>query len=195
MLGLFLSTLAPNENTVIYLVLLVLFFQIIFAGVIFELSGPAQELSALTLSRWTMEGLGTSADMEGLNEFTRTHFRPDPITEEVSMEVPRLDDDWEPVSVVTSTEEIPVSCPSGVTITVPCPAPEITENEVVTVTETVTETRTFTPTVQEIVNEREFQINYDHTASHLCGTWLLLIGAGLFFGVGTLVVLKQKEAG
>jgi len=195
MMGLLISALVPNTNTVIYVVLLVLFFQIIFAGVIFDLPGVAKNLSTLTLTRWAMEGLGTSADMEWLNGLTRTRFQPDPITKEVSLDVPKPDPEWEPVTVVTKTQEIAVPCPSGINVTIPITVPEVTRHEMVTVTETVTETKTFTPTVQEITGEREFQIDYTHTTGHLCWDWLMLLGFALAFGIGTIIVLKQKDVG
>ncbi|MGC9398120.1 MAG: FHA domain-containing protein [Anaerolineae bacterium] len=192
MLGLFLSTLAPNENTVIYLVLLVLFFQIIFAGVIFELPGVSASISKFTLSRWTMEGLGTTVNVERLNELNRTRFRPDPVTEEISMEVPKLAEDWDPVTVVTQTKEVAVACPSG-EIQVPMEVPEIRENEVVTVTETVTETHTVTPDPQEISNAQTFQIDYTRTPLHLLKTWLTLGVFGVAAAVATCLALRQKD--
>ena len=73
--------------------------------------------------------------------------------------------------------------------------PDVTTHEMVTVTETVTETKTFTPTVQDIIGEREFQIDYTHTAGHLCWDWLMLIGFGLVFGLATAIVLKRKDVG
>jgi ABC-type multidrug transport system ATPase subunit/pSer/pThr/pTyr-binding forkhead associated (FHA) protein len=66
-LGLFISALATSQNTVIYLVLLVLFIQIVFSGAIFELSPAAQPFSYLTITRWSLEALGASTDMAGLN--------------------------------------------------------------------------------------------------------------------------------
>ncbi len=193
MMGLLVSALVPNTNTVIYVVLLALFFQIIFAGVIFDLPGVAGDLSTLTLTRWTMEGLGTSANMEWLNGLTRTRFQPDPIIEEISTEVERPAEDWEPVTVVTETQEIVVPCPSGINVTVPITVPDVTTHEMVTVTETVTETVTVEPEPMDIASEREFQINYIHTAGHLCWDWLMLIGFGLVFGLGTVIVLKWKD--
>nr|HID13684.1 ATP-binding cassette domain-containing protein [Anaerolineae bacterium] len=195
MMGLLISALVPNTDTVIYVVLLVLFFQIIFAGVIFDLPGVAKNFSALTLTRWAMEGLGTSVDVERLNGLTRTRFQPDPITKEVSLDVPKPDPEWEPVTVVTETREIVVPCPSGINVTVPITVPEVMTHEMVTVTETVTETKTFTPTVQTIAGERELQIDYTHTAGHLCWNWLLLIGFGLVLGLATVIVLKRKDVG
>lgn len=192
MLGLFVSTLAPNENTVIYLVLLLLFFQIIFAGVIFELPGISGQISKLTLSRWTMEGLGTSVNVERLNKLNRTRFQPDPVTEEVSMDVPKVDERWEPVTVFTRTEKMAVACPSG-NIEVPVKVPEIRENEIVTVTETMTKTHTLTPDPQEISNAQTFQIDYTRTTGHLIKIWLTL---GIFAISATLAMylaLRQQD--
>ncbi len=66
-LGLFISALARSRDTVIYLVLLALFGQIVFSGAIFELSELTQPLSYLTITRWSLEALGASTDMAGLN--------------------------------------------------------------------------------------------------------------------------------
>jgi hypothetical protein len=134
-LGLLISAIVPNANTVIYLVFLVLFAQMIFAGVIFDLPGIANQFSTVTLTRWTMEGLGTSADMDGLNALTRTRFKPDPITEIVEMEIERPSDDWEPVTVVTTTQDVDISFDLEITETVPISLPEVS---VVTVTQEIT---------------------------------------------------------
>ncbi len=195
MMGLFISTLAPTSDAVIYVVLLALFFQIIFAGVIFDLPDTAGTLSNLTLSRWTMEGLGTSVDIEKLNEDTCTLFQPDPVTETVSVDGWEIDEDWEPVTVVTETEEIEVEVQPGVVETVPISVPQVTENELVTVTKEVTKTETFTPTEQIVRSEQAFQINYERSISHLCWTWVVLVGFALAFGTGTLVALKRQDVG
>lgn len=191
MLGLFISALMPNTNTVIYVVLLLLFFQIIFAGAIFELPGATRHLSMLTLSRWTMEGLGTSVNVEGLDALTRTRFQPEP--QEVSVEVEKPADDWEPVTVVTTTQEVEVPVQPGITRTVPISVPQVTVNEMVTVTETVTQTVTVEP--MDVHTSREFQIRYTHTAGHLWQDWLILGGFGLAFGIGTAIVQKRKDIG
>jgi len=66
-LGLFISALATSRDTVIYLILIALFVQIVFSGAIFELSTLTQPLSWLTISRWSLEALGSSTNMEMLN--------------------------------------------------------------------------------------------------------------------------------
>jgi ABC-type multidrug transport system ATPase subunit len=67
-LGLFISALASSRDMVIYLVFLTLFVQIVFSGAIFELGRLTQPLSYLTITRWSLEALGASTDMEALNE-------------------------------------------------------------------------------------------------------------------------------
>ncbi|MBU0702590.1 MAG: ABC transporter permease, partial [Chloroflexi bacterium] len=200
LMGLLISAIVPNLNTVIYLVFLVLFFQMIFAGVLFDLPGFTNQFSNLTLTRWSMEGLGASANIEWLNRLTQTRFQPDPIIEEISIEVEKPAEDWEPITVVTTTQdiEIPVQIdPSQPPImqTVPISVPQVTENEMITVTETVTETVTVEPDPMDIFNEQEFQIEYTRTAGHLLKDWAMLLGFGLVFGLVTAIVLRRKDVG
>ncbi len=70
-MGLLISALVQNSNMVIYLVLVVLFIQIIFSGALFSLPGPTKPFSAITPTRWAMEGLGATVDMERLNELSQ----------------------------------------------------------------------------------------------------------------------------
>lgn len=65
-LGLAISAAVRSSGTVIYVILLVLFVQILFAGAIFELPGPARPLSYLTTTRWTLEALGSTVDLPDL---------------------------------------------------------------------------------------------------------------------------------
>jgi len=192
-MGLLVSAIVPNTNTVIYIVFLVLFFQLIFAGVLFDLPGITKPASMLTLTRWSMEALGTSTDIEQLDSLTRTRFQPDPITEAVSTEIERPADDWEPVTVVTTTQEIEVPVQPGIVQTVPISVPEVTVNEMVTITETVTEDVTVEPDPMDIYSEQEFQISYKRSILHLFFSWALLGGFSLFFGVATALVLRSKD--
>ncbi|NTU62499.1 MAG: ABC transporter permease [Chloroflexi bacterium] len=93
LLGLFISAIATNSNSVIYIVLLAVFVQIIFAGVFFELPGAAGTISFFTPTRWAVEALGSTIDMPTLNdlgqiEVRRTIDTVDPTTgEKVQREV------------------------------------------------------------------------------------------------------------
>jgi len=87
MIGLFISAIVNNAATAIYVVLFAVFAQIMFAGVIFPLPGATQALSYLTVTRWTVEALGSSIDLPGLNdlgriEVTKTVESIDPLTNE-----------------------------------------------------------------------------------------------------------------
>ncbi|MBP7689735.1 MAG: FHA domain-containing protein [Thermoflexales bacterium] len=80
--GLLVSALVASQNSVIYVVLLAVFTQIMFGGVLFDVAKP---LSALTLTRWTVEALGSTVDLPMLNdlgqiEVRRTVEAVDPLT-------------------------------------------------------------------------------------------------------------------
>jgi hypothetical protein len=68
LLGLFVSSITPSANAVIYLVLLAVFSQILLTGTIFKLPGPAKPVSYLMVTRWSLEGLGSTADLPRLSE-------------------------------------------------------------------------------------------------------------------------------
>jgi hypothetical protein len=76
-LGLLISALVRSQNTVIYLILLVMFVQIMFAGAIFGLPGPAAAMSYLTPTRWTLEALGDTVDIARLNDLSVTCIEPE----------------------------------------------------------------------------------------------------------------------
>jgi len=75
MLGLFISAIAVNSNSVIYIVLLAVFVQIIFAGVFFELPGITKTISFFTPMRWSVEALGSTIDMPTLNDLGQIEVR------------------------------------------------------------------------------------------------------------------------
>jgi hypothetical protein len=63
-IGLLLSAVSREVNAVTYAVLAVLFVQILFPGVLFKMDGPILDpLSRLTVTRWSLEALGGTADM------------------------------------------------------------------------------------------------------------------------------------
>ena len=65
-LGLCVSTFASNPDKAVSAVPLVLLPQILLAGVIFPVMGPVQPLADVTISRWAVQALGTSADLNHL---------------------------------------------------------------------------------------------------------------------------------
>jgi hypothetical protein len=63
--GLFISALA-NQLAATYIVLVVIFIQILFSGALFDLDGPAGLASQLTLTHWTLDALGSSVNLARL---------------------------------------------------------------------------------------------------------------------------------
>lgn len=182
-LGLFISALAPNQNVVTYIILGVLFMQIAFAGVIFD----ANTLSYTTLTRWTMQAFGASADLEGLDKLSLTRFQPDPISQRVSVEVEKPDPDWKCVTVETEMTQVP-GCQS------PIAMPSVVENELVTVMETVEQTVTIdNPDPVEIQTPYGFTLNYERSFLNLIGNWTMLLGLVLLFFAGTLAALRWHD--
>jgi ABC-type multidrug transport system ATPase subunit/pSer/pThr/pTyr-binding forkhead associated (FHA) protein len=80
-LGLLISALASSEGMVIYVILLVLFMQIFFAGAIFDLPGITRVFSWLTTTHWTLNALGSTIDMWHLNDLAILGGRKMPATD------------------------------------------------------------------------------------------------------------------
>ncbi|NJN98384.1 MAG: hypothetical protein HC875_31985 [Anaerolineales bacterium] len=70
-LGLFISASATSKDMVTYLILIAILIQIVFSGAIFELSPLTAPLSYLTITRWSLESLGISANIEHLNTLSQ----------------------------------------------------------------------------------------------------------------------------
>lgn len=76
-LGLLISAVARSANTVIYMILLILFVQILFAGAIFEIPTAVRPISYLTTTRWALQALGSTVNMESLTELGGGCLQPD----------------------------------------------------------------------------------------------------------------------
>jgi len=65
-LGLLISTLASTTDLANTLMFLLLIVQVIFSGLLFDPSGLAEIPAALTISRWSLQALGSSTDLNRL---------------------------------------------------------------------------------------------------------------------------------
>ncbi|MEI6045710.1 MAG: FHA domain-containing protein [Chloroflexota bacterium] len=68
-MGLLVSALASNPDRALTIVPVILVPQIILGGVIFSLDGPGQALSYVTVSKWSLDGLGTSTNLNRLEYY------------------------------------------------------------------------------------------------------------------------------
>jgi hypothetical protein len=71
-LGLVISAASNSGDRAISVVPLALIPQILFAGLIFKIEGLATPLSWLTISRWSMDALGISTDLNSLCNLPNT---------------------------------------------------------------------------------------------------------------------------
>ena len=67
-LGLLISAAVRSANTVIYVILFAIFVQIIFAGSLFDIPPAARPISYMTTTRWTLEALGSTVDLEAIKD-------------------------------------------------------------------------------------------------------------------------------
>ena len=141
-LGLLVSAVVRSQGTVIYIILVVLFMQIIFAGAIFEIPAAARPLSYLTTTRWTLEALGSSVDIERLNAQGGGCLEPEQAL---------------PVGLSPAAEGY---CDEGQTALPPA---------------------------------LTFNVNYDHSPSHLLFTWIVLLGFAAVFLVLTATIQRRKD--
>ncbi|MBX3085449.1 MAG: ATP-binding cassette domain-containing protein [Anaerolineae bacterium] len=109
-IGLLLSATATQTNAVTYAVLGVLFIQILFPGVLFKMDGPVLEpLSRLTVTRWSLEALGGTADMVTRDAQGR-----------IVVERPLRNKDNQPIGNLTAIQFFP--SPSALSVTYPTEA-------------------------------------------------------------------------
>lgn len=64
--GLFVSSLFTNTDRAMTVVPLLLIPQILFSGILFALEGVTEKISYFIVSRWAMEGFGSTANINGM---------------------------------------------------------------------------------------------------------------------------------
>lgn len=77
-LGLFISSLVKNSNIAMSIIPLLLVPQLLFSGILFKLEGATDLVSNIIICRWSVEGLGTSVN---LNELTHLIQEFNPLAE------------------------------------------------------------------------------------------------------------------
>ena len=71
-MGLFISSFVKNANIAMTIIPLVLVPHLLFSGMLFKLEGLSDFISNFVLCRWTVEGLGTSANLNELTHLVQT---------------------------------------------------------------------------------------------------------------------------
>ncbi len=71
-LGLCISAIVKNSNIAMSIIPLILVPQLLFSGMLFKLEGIGDFISNFILCRWSVEGLGTSANLNDLTHIVQT---------------------------------------------------------------------------------------------------------------------------
>lgn len=71
-LGLCISAIVKNANIAMSIIPLILVPQLLFSGMLFKLEGITEFISNFILCRWSVEGLGTSANLNDLTHIIQT---------------------------------------------------------------------------------------------------------------------------
>ena len=66
--GLIVSSISKNSDKALTVAPFLLIFQLLFSGILFELSGFTQTIANFTMSKWSVAALGISSDMNALAE-------------------------------------------------------------------------------------------------------------------------------
>ena len=65
-MGLLLSSITKSADRAMAIAPFVLIIQLIFSGILFELTGATDKISYVTFSRWAMESIGSTCDLNEL---------------------------------------------------------------------------------------------------------------------------------
>ena len=71
-LGLCISAIVKNSNIAMSIIPLILVPQLLFSGMLFKLEGVGEFVSNFILCRWSVEGLGTSVNLNDLTHIVQT---------------------------------------------------------------------------------------------------------------------------
>lgn len=64
--GLLISAISKNGDRAMSIAPFILIIQLLFSGILFSLNGATEKISYFTISRWSMEALGSTNDLNGL---------------------------------------------------------------------------------------------------------------------------------
>ena len=74
-MGLLISAFVQNSNMVVYIILVLIMFQFIYSGVMFDLPKLYEPLSYVAPTRWAIQAMGATVDIEKLNELGQQYIK------------------------------------------------------------------------------------------------------------------------
>jgi ABC-type multidrug transport system ATPase subunit len=191
--GLLISSVAKNGDRAMAVAPFILIIQLIFSGILFELTGATDKISYFTFSRWSMEALGSTTDLNDLQQLTAEAQQEADEAEEKA-EQKRQD-------LIDSCNESIADMQTEYAETINELQDQIEELSALTgqpqtFDEFVPEEVDVTPEDEDDEEEESEEEDkmYIRTDSHMYKCWGLLFGETfLFAGVSILVLRKLKD--
>lgn len=181
-LGLLLSSITKSADRAMAIAPFVLIIQLIFSGILFELSGVTEKISYLTFSRYAMESIGTTCDlntleMPGQEELDKTEQEFDDLLASCNDAIAELQEGYD--------EQINELQDAVETYSALANNPQ-------TFDEFVSEPQVIEAEKEE--SETETDPMYEREKSKTLRAWGILFGSTfLFAGISVLVLRKLKD--
>lgn len=173
--GLLVSALVQNPDRAIAIAPLLIMPQILFSGMVFELKGVSENISYAVTCRWTMEALGTTANLNSLDLLL--------YGEEIT--VPQSDETLHDQTIEIPQTTVEVDTKYG-PMEVDVPAEQRTFDSLdVTVPQ-------LTKVIDSSMLEHEPEDMYEYSLEHLMRSWLVLGGTSLLCTCACYILLRHS---
>lgn len=180
--GLLLSSITKSADRAMAIAPFVLIVQLIFSGILFELSGATEKISYLTFSRWAMESLGSTCDLNdleppGQEESERVEEQFDDLVATCNDAIKELQDGYDEQinELQDAVETYSALANNPQTFDEFVSEPQVIEAE-------------FEPA------ETEVDEMYERGTAKTLRAWIILFGSTfLFSGISVLVLRKLKD--
>ncbi len=187
--GLLISAASKNGDRAMALAPFVLIFQLLFSGILFSLNGVTEKVSYLTFSRWSMEALGSTNDLNELTPVGEEDMEEmkDEIVDTCNEEIAEMNDAYEEtINDLQDLVEYYSSVANTYNPSIEAETFEEYEAEDVDMGEALEE--------EEGDDEKEADDMFKRSNSHTAMCWGLLFGSTfLFAGASILVLTRLKD--
>ena len=164
-LGIAVSSFVKTENAAMAAMPFVLIVQLVLAGIIFELSGSVETVSNLTISKWGVQSIAATCDINNMEDaFTLIQIDEEKAAlEEQQEEIEKKREEMEEDGLPTDDlEDV-----------------EIDEDEIHD-----------KYMDKQLEDEERTDPAFDHTVSNVLKSWVVMIGYTILYGVISVIALQ-----
>ncbi len=184
-LGLFVSAISKNGDRAMGVAPFILIIQLLFSGILFALSGATDKISYFTISRWSMEVLGSTNDLNGLRPLGAD------AEEEYEQEAEEMKEEMQ--ATIDEMAETIESLQEQVEQLSEMTGQPVTFDETDSDYGTDEGEETGTSEEDETEEEEEGEARYERTKEHVLRNWGLLLGASVLLGAASIAVLTRLK--